>query len=144
MTDDLDTKTDAEISEIFAVEVAGWKEQWLIITGGYFWRPDGRGHTSYVNEAGRYSREYAESCVNQCDHRPTVIKKDEHQPFATDANAVLPWLGKYMWSACNHNQYPVEVIIGFKDYIAGASTFARAAATALIRARRAEEGAGKS
>jgi len=124
MTDDsseatgltLDKLSDDALSEVFAVEVAGY---YGVLQGICFSvKPDRNGDPEQIQEC--------------------------NADFATSANAVLPWLEKHRarviythiagWyccveCACNH----VE---------ATSKTFARAACIALIRAARARKGAG--
>ena len=120
MSDELDKLTDAELSELFAVEVAGWKverEQFI----DYWFDADG------------------DDCNN-----PT---------FATDANAVLPWLEKFK-EDCVKIQLVKNSIWRFtlfKPHVGFGSgntkcistcksiSFPRAACIALIRAKRAEK-----
>ena len=109
MTDELDKLADAELSEVFAVEVAGVEHI------GNLWRNTGECWMIGV------------------------------PPFATDANAVLPWLEKLPdWKVermafggidveiYTENSY--KVIAEAKEY-----AFPRAVCIALIRAKRAEK-----
>lgn len=139
MNDNLDTLSDAELNAVFAVELAGFR--W------FKWgdHPD----------AMRFL------CAPRSDQgsfRPTDFHTANHAgsmqevpSFATDANAVLPFAqSKYpnVEITCYHAG---EFKVRFRKFgslaswytvaVASASTFARAACIALIRAERAEKGA---
>ena len=122
MTDELDTLTDTQLSEAFAVEVAGWTknvhEGCDVIPYGYVDWEDAEGKTH-----------------------------DKYPTFATDANAVLPWmerahcLASYLVVAEIGLRWTVGTIVVTKtlDMIEGvAETLPRAACIALIRAKRKE------
>jgi hypothetical protein len=108
MSDDLDTKTEAEISEIFAVEVAGFN-----------------------------------TCTG-CNQIRDILPN-----FVYDANVVLPWLNNHDARIYHSTDWLVQIgtqpnsCAWVVNIEARAKTFARAACLALIRARRAEKGAGK-
>lgn len=121
-TDNLDTLRDAELSEVFAVEYAGWREIHPCSCG--------------VQKRGT-------SPEGKCIHVP---------PFATSADAVLPFLNKWRWMAGNgqplasirdNDGLMVKMVkicepdLGLPHAVA--PTFARAACIALIRSRRAEK-----
>lgn len=107
--DNLDTLSDAELNECFAVEVAGW--------------------TSYDGRR----------LISPQPRRRIVIPPD----FVFDANAVLPWLEKagnpkIHWAYFGDPEWQVSLFPNGTEVVAIAPTFARAAAIALIRAKRAE------
>lgn len=118
MTDNLDTLSDAALSETFAVEVAGFRDDPHMPQ--LFWL-DAEG-----NAVGK--------------HDDDGVSVDF---FATSADAVLPWLPNSCdawrngigWFFCLYTE---------QGNIRGdAPTFARAAAIAFIRAKRAEKGGSK-
>lgn len=117
MTDELDSLPDAKLSEVFAMEVAGWKKVedcgWSDSDDEMIW-------------------DYAE------DELASPI-------FATSADAVLPWLMQIEWwgDGIKSKQRLVGVDVNTKPGYcvqAIAPTFARAACIALIRAKRAQKG----
>lgn len=129
--DNLGTLSDSLLSEAFAIEVAGWTKVRRTIRG-----------------AGAPERE-----PSPYGFPPGKNYECSVTPFATSADAVLPWLEKYGVS----HQYTPErghIFMLYSDGFAhGArcqycvghymepsprTTFARAACLALIRARRAE------
>lgn len=121
--DNLDQKTDAELNELFAVEVEGRKlTSRYELNGG----PTGIAfdHAKFWVENGKWV------------YVP---------PFCTDANAVLPWLEKGGWHAA-HNKvegaspYSVRIFgspTHWSTYHAEVPAFARAGVIALLRAKRA-------
>lgn len=111
----LNELTDAELSECFAVEVAGM----------------------FVHREG-------EIAYTSWDKNPDFEKRNQRcsplvPPFSTSADAVLPWLGKQPWSADGE---PESVKISIFDDFGNAlsegtaTTFARAACIALIEQKR--------
>lgn len=113
--DNLDTLSDAELNECFAVEVAGWKRANPEETRERYqhWLPPGKQPVK------------------------NIIYTARPESFSTDANAVLPWLEKDgIWECvfvgCRGG-YAVSVGHGPDSE---ARTFARAACIALIRAKR--------
>jgi hypothetical protein len=126
---DLDQLSDRELSEVFAVEVAGWKRfvEKLRFVGGeedqVRFRPAGR-----HDEKGYWSE----------------LPVD----YATDANAVLPHLEQMGFCTADREPH----LEGWPWYVAVAATlegddplhsaiaptFARAACVALIKAKRTE------
>ncbi len=121
-TDNLDSLSDSALSEVFAVEIGGWNKIERVPRHPRFasvlWRKAG------VLGANRRSA----------------------PSFATDANAVLPFLE------------PLEYVVGHEPNAAhrvqlwvdgvwmadgSAPTLAKAAAIALIRATRAQKGGAK-
>jgi hypothetical protein len=116
MRDELDNMGDAELSAVFAREVAGWIQE-----KGFMRSPD---FVTYV-----------------------INKSESFTRFATDANAVLPWLNKQGWAAAFLPKCvtPFTVCTGgqWRSIDGCADSFARAACLALIRAKRAGKGAGE-
>lgn len=114
--DSLATLPDSDLSALFAVEVAGWKEASTAACP----------HKIAVREV-----------FGDDGLRCVVIPH-----YATSADAVLPWLEN--WSHCwAVDREPGEdyyVVLGHPEldaFEATASTFARAACIALIKAKRA-------
>lgn len=123
----LENLTDAELTEVFAMTVAGWTYHELT---GFVFVPcaPGRGPVVWFN--GKDS---------PCSKLP---------PYATSADLILPWLEKssseashihreksgWIWEMKiwneNGSYFPIE---------SQAPTFARAACLALIRAKRADD-----
>lgn len=131
MSDDLDAKTDSELSELFAVEVAGWVKK---IAMPPFEDQPGIDTLVWFDESGAW--------VND-------DQGDWDKPkFATDANVVLPWLEKFSaWTleyikAHTVMSYRVNVMASLNaaepSGYAFSPVFARAAVIALIRAKRAQ------
>lgn len=115
MNDDLDQKSDAELNKIFAEEVAGWVNV----------RP--------------YIRTRTHDGLRILKGHPDRQSTERRVPdFATDANAVLPWLEKWRYSDIYWNRITMlwQVRLQNGDHEASASTLARAAAIALIRGER--------
>lgn len=122
MTDQLDQLTDAQLSETFAVEVAGWQLS------------DGD-HPLY----GPFKYRVPDDGVGY-----------ELPKFATSADAVLPFLEKrdtLLDFAVNKIEprwaWVISVYHAEGQADGEADTFPRAACLALIRAARAEKGGGK-
>ena len=118
MNDKLYKMTDKQLSEIFAVEVAGWKKIPLILIPSR-----GRGHIQceWENEHGNWA----------------------HDPiFATDANATLKWMVEYTRFEITHYGKLLNVKIhgmcGQSEASSSQPTFQRAICIALILAKRAE------
>lgn len=125
--DDLDHKTDEELNELFAVEVAGWT---------YRTFPDG---------ALPHVKHWQDAVQN-------TVSLHTQGAFCASADAVLPYLDAFMWVARNtldcgrfaeHLSVPAEnglhsvkVITDGIEHVGVASTFARAAVLALIRAKK--------
>ena len=130
--DNLDTLTDAELSEVFAVEVAGWR----------------RSTTSDRQPYGRRAK-----LIDWVCERKAVVYT--HVRFATSADAVMPFLENFAGHICERcfdyaKPHVVRVLPSLKyresyrqEFRGESSTFARAACIALIRAKRAGEGGGK-
>ena len=114
MSDELDGLSDARLSEVFAVEVAGFAASRFAV---------------HVSGTAEYP----------------IWAQALPPPFATDANAVLPYLSKESWWAENdHDKNGMVFVriwtgIGESCHLVGiAPIFARAACIALIRAARAK------
>jgi len=126
MNTDLDPLTDAQLSEVFAVEVAGWRRGVYQSNSGW-WKPWRPGAEEFV---------------------------DDLIPFATSADAVLPWLprGVIATVSCqaviSRGEFGWRVTVPFgpppSSLVQGsADTMPRAACIALIKAKRAEKEASK-
>lgn len=118
MNDNLDTLTELELTEIFAVEVAEWR------------RGDGKREYPFFW--------YSDRGVESLGSLPN---------FATDADALMPWLSRYH-NECRNNAgggWQITLVSGGPEFkTLGEShtqfiTFARAACIALIRAKRATQ-----
>lgn len=119
--------TNAELSEVFAVEVAGFKDDPVFPL--CFWvSPDGKAHHKTTEFGHTFSL------------------------FADSADAVLPYLEKCLtWhlafcAGCTQGGYSVFVrsYDGALEIEAEGKTLARAACIALITAKRAEKEASKA
>lgn len=124
MTDELEKLSDAKLSEVLAVEVAGWKFE----ASG---KRDIRGWLTHP-EVNGYITLWRKGVAGSAYLLP---------PFATSADAVLPHLEKVRPCCCFppslDGKWEVEIENGYgRD-----ATFARAACIALIRAARAQKGA---
>ncbi len=125
MSDNLDQLSDAALSEVFAVEVAGFLPM---------------DHMLWDVGACRLP-----FCRERSDGRWIATG---NLPFATSADAVLPCMRDIQWTARNGHDYcdemhRVTILRNGSGHIiaeAFAPTFARAACIALIRAKRAEKG----
>ena len=114
--DNLDRLSDLELNAVFAAEIAGW----------------------FIDLPPQYAQGF----------RPKSTKPEPIPGFSTDANALLPWLDKYQWQLTRWNpmspqeaEYWINLPMGSPGSVeATAPTFARSAATALIRAARATKG----
>lgn len=129
MSDDLDSKTDRELDELFATTVAGW---------GIVPTENGQLY-GYKNNAISY---------DVAAMPPQAIPE-----FTTSADDVLPWLENHRWKApCEETTVTIfrdsgkwTVILpaaSWNDsgFSGTAPTFAKAACLALLRAKRAEKG----
>ena len=119
MTDELDTLTDDKLSKVFAVEVAGWT----------YHKPKPQ------DLKNPKPTPYVWKCAKgewQCN--PT---------FATDANAVMPYLEGKRWGVVKDKGKTDGIIFSFYNAYGDACglntvapTFPRAACLALLRAKR--------
>lgn len=111
MSDDLDSLSDQELSERFATEVAGWK---LL---------------HWEDRKGNPCRGWMDAAKVQC--RPLT-------EYATDANAVMPWLSVHDWSISEttNGMMKRQFECKLRDQLTFAPTFARAACIALLRSKR--------
>lgn len=155
--DGLDGMENAKLNEVFSVEVAQTQPEWHVFKRGLYYRPGGAGYTSDVEQAGRFTE--AEAKCHEYPHdEPVTIKRIATPPFCTDANAVLPWLEKWVkqtgdgkfTSACSVfvsisvDGYHVEMgEFKARSFSAKSETFARAAVIALTRASRAKKAGAK-
>lgn len=128
----LDALTDAELSELFAVEVAGFAG----VRDGTPWE---------VNDEPPAVRRVGRVKLHDTSKEAVVMEVPD---YATSADAVLPWLEKE--KACEafrvyqrtgglvDESLPLiwRVRVAFASPCAEAATFARAACLALIRAKR--------
>jgi hypothetical protein len=129
MSDELDSLTNAQLSEAFAVEVDGWKRGTTIEGKPALWPPDKEPPTK--RKQGMW---------------PYGISVGDR--FATSTDAVLPFLDKHPWNArngvdyCDGHHRVTITGIGRPGIVSEAfsTTFARAACIALIRAARAQNG----
>lgn len=165
MTDDLDQLTDAALSEVFAVEVAGEKPERLA-----FASKDG-GESGCLFEASRFSSDqYGVSrwvIEDHCKRYPeykVIVRDVFHTPYATSADAVLPYVDKYTAETDERDGgepmvFRIYSPAGPEDVWAvepywmhhdgtipwgepsTAKTLARVLCIALIKAKRAEKGA---
>lgn len=125
MSDDLDSKSDAQLNEAFAVEVAGWRAIKNLGGAGGFLAIDPRGEC-YIDLGGTPGRAIALNAPNFCIH----------------AEAVLPCLEKGTVSASRVDitDTPDAWRVTVPGATAFGSSFARASVIALLRAKRAEKG----
>lgn len=157
--DNLDQLSDAELNEVFAVEVAGIPRLFTLMKRGYYYRPNANGYTASIQEAWRITEDVADKHVYPYDE-PVTKHRLPHDNYSTDANTMVLWLGKYrketdekhsgegttfriyapasdedMWTVCpvwmHHDGF-------IEELGSSAPTFARAACIALIRAKRTE------
>lgn len=121
MTDELDTLSDAELNGVFTREVAGYERGWSGTSG------------SQASDGWRFR-----------DGDEWRFVFDHEAPdFATDVNAVLPYLEKH--AEVSNVFEGGEWFVGIEEkparpgsFVSGAApTFARAVTIALIRAKRA-------
>ena len=118
-TDNLDALTDAQLSEVFAVEVAGWLRatpQQAAIYGRL------AGKVNWIDSAG---------------------KPHTYPIFATSADAVIPLLPGGSEANKIDGPYDVETrwqIVIKRSAYASAPTFARAACLVIIKFNRAKKG----
>lgn len=147
--DNLDSLSDAALSEAFAVEVADENPESLAFASSDGGKSGALFETSrYCQyeipilraDVERFCREHPEYKVTQRDYFRT--------PFATSADAVLPFLNGRAYGVasgvhgCPEGMVALILYTGHirTDHQAIAPTFARAACIALIRAKRAEKG----
>lgn len=111
MTDQLDQAADAQLNELFAVEVAGW-----IPTG----------------ESSRG----LECIVDEPEHAHMAVAN-----FTADANEVIPWLqqhGPYLSIEICGLEWHIRIgDYDFSRNVGISQSFCRAAVIALLRAKRA-------
>lgn len=122
MTDELDNLPDVELSAVFAVEVAGWKDSPIY--------PE----SHWITPVGK--------------HVDKKLRLDF--PFANSMDALMPWLDKMFFWECRFGPFgrkepkffsvSVSLVPGSMFYYSHAPTPARAACIAILRAKRAEKG----
>src|SRR6185436_12944295 len=135
MNDDLDSKTDAELNELFAVEVA---EIFKIVPITSFHKRKGiaalfRGDV--IKREG--SQPYTPEAIRWKDGK---YGGDKIPDFCADATAVIPQLNRGRWNSyfegeAIHRVTVERGLIG--EWDGNAPTFERAAVIALLRAKRA-------
>ncbi len=144
MTDDLDSKSDGELNELFSVEVAGF----VLFTGvgeppmseaqrAEPWCQRTRDGIFYIGEPYKLSHHHAPQTWGYMWTRPK---------YCADANAVLPWLKKWhSGHGWNGETYVVTVthlnphLRESRQWFGMSPSFARASVIALLRAKRAEQ-----
>lgn len=155
MNDNLEQLSDSDLSEVFALEVANWQDQYFVIKRGLYYMPKACGYTSNINEAGRYSEEEARKHEYPHGSEPVTIRKAAHPDFANDFTAVLPWLERvtfkiefcpncpmrYLIRTCGRGAFIDGLHFGkSKDNFTYGETFSRSACIALIREKRTKKG----
>jgi hypothetical protein len=120
MTDELDSKTDAELSEIFAVEVSAFTDCEII--------------------DGMYGQIKVPEYSTDSNAVLPWLEKNIPEKYET----TYPFGGWFVYSSFDEGKWLVSLAHnGHYEFHAAAKTFARAACIALIRAKRAEKGGGK-
>lgn len=148
-TDELDQKTDAELNEIFTVEVAEYvlhdkpfQPPMSKLEVAERWCYRDRDGNFYLGEPYALHKAAFEEIGLRWGYMWTRPK------FCTDANSVLPWLEKHRPWGCDSedpkmtNTWRIQVgcsVIGGDMEFARSQTFARSAVIALIRAKRASK-----
>lgn len=141
--DNLDTLPDAELSEVFAIEVAGY-----IRTETPDARTDTYDSRVWTDQDGNtfVSSPYSVFNLRKYGH------EWEKATFAASADAVIPYLDTYGWDVAHmrcrdgttirrlYLRSQCHEVLGACEV---ATTFPRAACIALIRAKRAEQGRAK-
>ncbi len=141
----LDDLTDDQLNEVFAAEVAQLQPMYHVFKRGYYYRPNAAGYTDKAEEAGLYTEAEAKVHEYPRGEQPVTIKRVPTPSFATDVNAVLPWLEKASYSPLIMRPYhhdpdmdrTYEVLFYGLEQRSSAPTFARALVLALIQAKRA-------
>lgn len=145
MNDELDTLTDEKLSEVFAVEVAKTYCRHPLVRGDKTKGIVARFHGGITKSPGSQERSIDVTLWRDGRYGGSLWPS-----FATDANAVLPWLEKQMQWAINGCGVPEIPLAGWSvliqtptksdfaanNFVGRAPTFARAACIALIRAHR--------
>lgn len=124
----LEELTDQELSEAFAVEVAGWRRRIATVEN-----PVEQGGMRLPNH---FSLKTIEAWTSESELRHTGVYSGPPS-FATDANAVLPWLEKDVWQGGFQPGSPGYNWVRVPNGNGHATTFARAACIALIKSQRA-------
>ncbi|RRJ96804.1 hypothetical protein Ga0100231_023850 [Opitutaceae bacterium TAV4] len=68
-------------------EACGFVAQYVLLKGGYYYRPGAHGYTSKIEEAGRFSKEYAESDVRATNGEVTM-RPEPLPDYLNDLNAM--------------------------------------------------------
>ena len=121
MNDDLDTKSDAELNKLFAVEVAGWrfhkgnpKEEWVTLHDDWW-----------------ISKE-------PCDRRGAATMFKRVHAFTTDANDVLTWLERWRYADIEWNRITMLWTVSLQQgqFTGSAPSLPRATVLAILRDQR--------
>lgn len=128
--------THAELNALFA-DLCGTADRWVIIKRGLYYRPNGAGYTSHISEAWIVTETEADKHVYPYDE-PVSKRRVPIIDYCGSADAVLPELNKYDWTAGNFRDGTVYVALTFtetSEVEAEAPTFAEAAVRALLSAK---------
>lgn len=147
MNDNLDSLSDSELSEVFAVEVAGITPERLAFAS----RDGGQSGSLYEDfrfvNGPRISRKDVEDFCRKRPEYSVCFHTYVYQQFATSADAVLPWLEKHSDWAINRapirDNISVQINLwkeqNTENAFGSAPTLARAACIALIHAARSRK-----
>lgn len=140
MPDPLESLSDGELSEVFAVEVAKLSSAFFLIKRGLYYRPNAAGYTNLATEAGRFDSDYAKR-ETKSTNGEVKWQAASNPPFATSADAVMPWLEKLEradLSRTEAKEWEYDFYItGAKHCVIGeGKTLARAICIGLIRIHR--------
>lgn len=138
MSTDLDSLTDAQLSEVFAVEVAEMPPLFTLMKRGYYYRPNANGYTSHLADAWKVTEDVADQHVYPHDE-PVTKHSVPRPPFAASADAVLPFIPTYADARKTALGWTIEICNEHGRFRGAMTTFARAACIALIKAKRAEK-----
>ncbi len=123
---DLDTISDERLSEVFAIEVAGFEKR----TEGLLW--DEKQNRAFII-GGSSLHDIRKKMGLPCD--TGIIAS-----YATDANAVLPWIETKLRSCdASHHRVTGLWTIEIDGHSASSPSFARTACIALIRSERSKQ-----
>ena len=148
MSADLNQLNDAELSAVFAVEVAGHKPMFLLVKRGYYFRPEAKGYVYEEAKAGRFTEAEARDYVDP-SHGEVTMYADKPPVFATSMDAVLPYFEKRAFNIEHFLSPPSSYVIFIyqkgdrETLICEDTSLPRAACIALILAARAEKEAAK-
>jgi hypothetical protein len=149
MTDELEKLSDAKLSEVFAVEVLGWRA-WFEKRGEYTHRvwqmPTDREPWMSVRNWEEAKKRYTPAALGEFN--PMKHISHSWPPFATSADAVLPHVEKLAhrveWGRSEGSQYGVflwPAPVPCEPIRAIQPTLPRALCIVLIKAARAQKGA---